>query len=875
MRVSVPLSAPEFAREQLVFEIGPTRPPIRHSALKWGTEHANGALIPPWYEIWLYGGSRRPYYTTMFQNYLKTAVRNLLRHPGHSFINVAGLTLGLAGCLIIFQYVAFEYSFDRFNESASELYRINWTRVQNEGTPLTSASTGWAMGPALAEEVPEVARFVRLHPEYDNAIVSNPALPDKTFEEDRVYYADPDIFGMFSYGLLETESEGVLSPGSVVLSETTARKYFGIEDPMGRIIDVRGWISGSFRVGAIVEDVPANSHLQFDILLPMSDLLQRSGFSDAETGWSWTNFITYVQLHAGSDRSTVEQKFTDVLMRHREDDFRETNTTATVSAQPLLDIHLNDAIRAPMAVMGSYTTVYFFSIIGLVTLLIALVNYVNLATARALSRSREVGVRKVVGAYRGQLATQFLFESAITNGMALVLAVALAITIRPILNSLAGTSLPYSIWMNPGFWAAFLSTFGVATLLAGLYPAFVLSSFKPVEVLKAKGGTFASGALLRRTLVVFQFAVSIVLLVGTIIVFRQIGYMRSLDLGIDLEQILTVPAPRVLPENTDRADAVVTFTQELRRLPAVRETTTSFTVPGRGYAFITTTRKETADPSSAVVISGTFIDSSFARFYGLELAAGEGFSNISATVPEGEPRPVIANETAVHAIGFDTPEDAVGQVLGGDNLLRIVGVFKDFNWSSAHRARENAIFLLGRGEPQVSIRVGTDDLAQTIAAIERVYKQLFPDDPFRYAFADVQFDQQYRNDQRFAALFSIFAGLAISIACLGLFGLASYTAQQRTKEIGVRKVLGASVPGIVAMLSKDFLGLVVVAFILATPVAFVIVQRWLDDFAYQVDLPIWTFALAGVAALGIAFLTICYQSIRAAMADPVKSLRYE
>jgi putative ABC transport system permease protein len=812
---------------------------------------------------------------SMFRNYLIVAFRNLLRHKGYSFINVAGLALGLTCCLLIFQYVIFEYSFDRFNENAQNLYRISWTQVQNEGEPITWPTTAWAVGPALAQEAPEVIRFARLHPEYNTAIVSNPAEPDIVFEEENVYYADPAFLEMFSYPLVQGEPGQALSePGTVLLSRSAARKYFGPEDPMGQVLDVRGWISGSFRVGGIFEDIPANSHLQFSMLLPMVDLLQRSRFSDPSTGWGWNNFITYVQLGADVDLAEAGQNFTDIYLRHRQEEFRQSNTTARVSVQPLLDIHLNDDISAPKAVMGSYRAVYFFTIIGFVTLLIAIVNYVNLATARAINRAREVGVRKTAGANQGQLVTQFLFEAALTNIMAVCLAIVLAVILTPAVNTLAGTSLTNAIWVSPGFWAIFFAAFCAVTLLAGVYPAFVLSSFRPVTVLKGKAGSFTSQTWLRRGLVVLQFAASVVLLVGTAVLYTQLDFMRNMDLGLNLEQALTVPSPRVLPEDIDQAEVVETFAQELRQLPAVRQTATSFTVPGRGYAFTTNIRKAAADPSTEIEVFATYIDTSFASLYGLELIAGNGFRNTSTPLPEGEPRPVMANETTIRALGFDTPEDALGQVLGA-NRFRLVGVFKDFNWSSAHETRENALFLLERGNPQISIKVGTKNLSQTIAAIEHLYKQHFPGDPFRYAFVDEQFEQQYRSDQRFAALFGIFAGLAIAIACLGLYGLASFTAQQRTKEIGVRKVLGASIASIIALLSTDFLKLVGIAFVVAAPLAYLGMERWLEDFAYHIEIGPGIFLFAGGLLLLIAVLTVSYQSVKAALADPVKSLRYE
>lgn len=531
-----------------------------------------------------------------------------------------------------------------------------------------------------------------------------------------------------------------------------------------------------------------------------------------------------------------------------------------------------------MFVTGSYRTVYFFTVIGLVTLLIALVNYVNLATARALDRAREVGVRKVVGAQRGQLVVQFLCESALTNLVAAVLAVVLALLLTPVVNDLAETQLTGALWLSPWFWAAFVVTFGLCTLLAGLYPAFVLSSFKPIAVLKGRTGSFSAQLWLRRGLVVLQFAASVVLIGGTAVVYDQLGYMQRMDLGLRLEQVLTVESPRVLAEGTNREAAMETFVEELRRLPSVQQIATSSSLPGRGFNWNGAgIRRAEDDPAGVIRGVVTYIDTSFAALYGLELVAGEGLHAFTPWPDSNEvPVALILNETAVRTLGYESPQAAVGQSLDlGGYEARIVGVFRDFNWSSAHEARQNIFFGRIDDGRYVSLRVRTDDLSGTVAAVQALYDRLFPGNVFRYAFADEAFYRQYRNDERFATLFTLFAGLAIAIACLGLFGLASFTTQQRTKEIGVRKVLGASVPGLVALLSRDFLKLVVVAVLIASPVAYLLMRRWLEGFAYHVEIGAGLFVLVGVLALLLALLTVAYQSVRAAMIDPARSLRVE
>jgi putative ABC transport system permease protein len=816
----------------------------------------------------------------MFKNYLKTTLRSLARKKGYSAINIAGLTVGLACCLVIFQYVAFEYSFDRFHAHERDLYRLTSVMGRVGEEMGAGAYTSQSMGPALAEGVPEVARFTRLHPEYGGAVVSSPARPERVFEEERAFYVDPAFLEMFTFPLVAGDAS--LAPGTVLVSETAARKYFGEADPLGQVLDWTGEASGAYRVAGVLRDVPATSHLQFDFLLPMADLLRGEGYStEPEGGWSWNNFATYLQLRPGADPAAVERTLTAVFLAHRGETLREQGFRARLEAQPLRDVHLNAEITGPAGpdgvAMGSYRTVYFFTVIGLVTLLIALMNYVNLATARALDRAREVGVRKAVGAQRQQLVVQFLFESALTNLAAAVLAVALASALTPLVNGLADTRLTWALWMNPGFWVAFLVTLVAGTLLAGVYPAFVLSSFRPATALKGTAGSFAGQLWLRRGLVVLQFAASVVLIGGTAVVYDQLGYMRRLDLGLDLEQVLTVRGPRVLPEGADYEAATATFVEELRRIPAVRQAARSSSLPGQGFNWNgASVRKAADDPANAIRGVATYIDTSFASLYGLELVAGDMEAFTSPPDSTEWPWALIPNETAVEALGFASPAEAVGQAIDfGGNDAVVAGVFRDFNWSSAHEERQNVFLGRTDGGEHVSLRVGADDLPGTIAAVQATYARLFPGNVFRYAFVDEEFDRQYRNDERFATLFTLFAGLAIAIACLGLFGLASFTTQQRTKEIGVRKVLGASVAGLVALLAREFLKLVVVAVVIASPVVYVLMQRWLEGFAYHVEIGPGVFLLVGALALLIALLTVAYQSIRAALADPTLSLRGE
>lgn len=814
----------------------------------------------------------------MLNNYFKIAFRNLLGKKGYSAINILGLAIGMTCCLLIFQYVAFEYSFDTFHENQSDIYRVLQTHARpGDELDRGHSFTAQSLAPALAAGVPEITGITRVHA--DNAVVSSGSRPDRVFEEEGILYVDSAFLRIFTYPLSAGNRAHALAPGTVLLSRSAALKYFGKENPEGQVLDITGLTQRSYRVSGVFHDVPAHSHLQFDMLLPMHDLLLSASYhSEPEGGWSWNNFSTYVQLHPNAVRSVVERKMTEVYLAHRGEALERGGWRSALRVQPLRDVHLNaEILGAGNIVTGSYRTVYFFIVIGLITLMIALVNYVNLATARAVNRSREVGVRKVVGAQRAQLVTQFLCESAMTNAAAAVVALVLAALLIPVVNDMAETRLTTALWMTPGFWATSLMTLAGGTLLAGLYPAFVLSSFRPVSMLKGKGGSFAGHLWLRRGLVVFQFAASIVLVAGTVIVYNQLSYMRRMDLGLDLEQVLTVRGPRILPQGADAAGAMTTFIQELRQLPAVRNVAASAALPGQGFNWNgAAIRKATDEPADAIRGVATYIDTSFAALYGLQLVAGKEFADITISDGEDAPWTVIANETAVKSLGFASPADAIDQALDiGGYEARIVGVYKDFNWSSAHQEQQNIVFGATTSGEHISLRLGTNDLPGAIARVKEIYDKLFPGNVFRYAFADEAFDQQYRNDQRFARLFSISAGMAIFIACLGLLGLAAYTAQQRKKEIGMRKVLGATVIHIVGLLSKDFLKLVLAGFFVAVPIAWYSMNRWLENFAYKIEIGVMVFVLAGLVAAVIAVVTVSWQSLKAALANPVDSLRNE
>ncbi len=813
----------------------------------------------------------------MIRNYIKIAYRNLRSKKGFLIINVVGLSIGMTCCLLIFQFVAFEYSFDKFHDNNAQIYRV-LQAFARQGDQLDQghAYTAQALAPAIKESVPEIVTISRVHS--DEAVIVNPEQPAKVFESNSILYVDSGFMKMFNFPMRSGTTSQTVSSGRALISEAAALRYFGTTEAEGKALEVTGAIAKSYTIGGVLRNIPSNSHLEFEILLPVMDLLRGKDYAnEPDGGWSWNNFTTYIQIRPDADVPIVEKKMTEVYLKHVGEMIRKEGGVANVRVQPLNDIHLNSKIEgAGRIVTGSYRTVYFFMVVGIITLIIALVNYINLSTSQAVNRSLEVGVRKVSGAKRLQLMGQFLTESALTNLLAALLAIVFASVLIPTLNDLAGIHLSTVLWTNPGFWIAFSIILVAGTILAGIYPAFVLSSFNPASILKGRGSVMASHHWLRRSLVVLQFAASIILIAGTAIVYNQLNFMKGMDIGLDLEQIVTVRTPRVLPDNTIRRVAMQTFLQRIRTNASVQGAALSSSIPGRGFNWNgASIRKAEDDPTMAIRGVATYVDTTFSKLYGFQVIAGRDFSSIVTSSTENEtPWRVIVNETATKSLGFKTPSEAVDHDLEiGGNRARIMGVVKDFNWSSAHEQRQNIVFGLTVSGQYISIKMATADVPSVMADLQKTYNELFPGNVFTSQFANQAFDEQYRNEQRFAKLFSIAAAMTILITCLGLFGLVAFTAQQRAKEIGMRKVLGATVTSIVGLLSRDFLKLVLIGFVIAVPVTWYSMTKWLENFAYRTEISVTIFIVSGAIAMFVALATVSLQSIKAALANPVKSLR--
>jgi putative ABC transport system permease protein len=793
----------------------------------------------------------------MIKNYLKIAFRNLWRHRVFSFINIMGLTVGMAACFLIFLYIKFELSYDSFHTKADRIYRV----VSDIKTPTEVINAGgpsWAAPPNIKDEFAEVESFVRTTG--DNLLIRK---GDVKFQEENALWADSSLFKIFDFKLLKGNPQTALKePFSVVFSETSAKKYFGDKDPMGQTLLITG--DGlPATVTGVMKDIPENSQIKADMVLSMTTITKQWNKS-LDSQWGNYGAKAYILLKPGTNAKNLQGKFPAFLERRNGTEMKKSQMYATLLLEPLRDVYLRSTRNGSKT--GNINNVYIFAIVAIFILLIACINFVNLTTARSAERAKEVGIRKVVGAAKTQLARQFIGESIIICLIAFMLAVLLSAIFLPSFNQLAGKTISDGIFEHGQYvFYLFLAAIGIG-LLAGIYPAFVLSSFKPVIVLKGRFATGNRGILLRKGLVVAQFSISVALIIGTIVVYNQMNYMRSRDLGFSKDQMM------VMDTNGDPGKEA--FRQAITGIPAVKATAMSSSVPGSGNPGAYSEIENKKGELQIANLDLYYVDFDYINLFKIKMAAGRPFSKDFMT---DTTQAMILNEAAVKMFGYSSPQQAIGRRFkqwGREG--KIIGVTKDFHF----RALQEPIKPLSMriepgGSNLVSVNIAAANLPATIAAIENKWKTLIPNRPFSYFFLDEYFNKQYRGEEKFGKLFLNFAILAIFISCLGLLGLASYSTMQRTKEIGIRKVMGASVKGIINLLSKEFLTLVVLSFFIAMPVAWYFMHAWLKDFAYRTDISWWVFVLAGILALLIAITTVSFQAIKAAIANPVKSLRTE
>ncbi|MBC3789077.1 ABC transporter permease [Spirosoma utsteinense] len=803
----------------------------------------------------------------MLRNYLKIAWRNLVRNRAFSAINIVGLAIGVAACVLILQYVAFELSYDNFHANGDRIYRVRQDRY-NEG----KLSTQWAAG-AQAAGYSFKGAFHEVE-DYVNVLRRGSAVVDykeKSLKVEKVYIASQSFFTVFSYPLMAGNPATALAePNTVVLSESVAQRLFGRENALGKTIQQNR--KEAVKITGVFKDFPANTHLQPDYIIPHATFVSQAGpDNNPNTAWQWDGALSYLLLRPGVNPRALEAKFPALVDKLAGAEHRKYRSAAVYLLQPLRDIHLYSHFMMEAEPNGDGKTVYLLLAIAFFIVLIAWVNYINLATARAISRAKEVGVRKAVGSLRGQLIGQFMTESVLLNALAVVLALLLVALTLPTFNELSGQQLSASLLYNRLFWLPLTGLFVVGSFFSGLYPAFVLSGFKPVAVLKGKVSTSRQGINLRKSLVVFQFAASLFLLVGTLAVFQQISFMRKQSLGINIDQTLVLNPPIVTNDSTFMRQ-LAAFKEELLRQSTIRSVVVSSIVPGQGSDFNAGgIRLKGVDENKGKQYRIMGIDHDFIKAYDLKLLAGRNFSKEFGS----DPKAVVFNKIAIQQLGFADPAQAIGKQIDfwGD-IFTIVGVTDNFHQQSLRDAYDPLILVLKPDERGFfSIKLNTSDLTKQIAGIRAEWNRFFPGNPFEYSFLDERFDNQYRADQRFGQVFGFFTLLAILVACLGLFGLASFTTAQRTKEIGVRKVLGASVGSIVQLLYQEFAVLILVAFVIATPLSWYAVTRWLQGYAFRTDLPWWLFVIPFLLVLLIALLTVSFQSVKAALMNPVKSLR--
>ncbi|GAB3954361.1 ABC transporter permease [Spirosoma harenae] len=812
-----------------------------------------------------------PALTTMLRNYIKIAFRSLAKNRVYSIINIAGLALGMATFVLIAEYVSFERSVDGFHQNLPNLYRI---LIDNNQQTYPQLPPG--VGPLAKAQFGEVQDFCRIANGVSDGIVTATGGADqKSFRETSTAYVDGNFFSLFSFALADGSASSLKQPNVVAISETAARKYFEDGRTVGQVLTLNNQFGQqAFTVGAVFRDFPANSDFRVDMLFSLQTLANPAGLN----GNDWArldnldnNFIdTYLLVRPQTDYLSLETKFNNLKKKLKPED------KDLIRLQPVRNMHLARSLGDYYQTNGSLRFVYLLAGIGLLILVIAWFNYINLSTAGALQRAKEVGVRKTVGAGVGQLITQFLSESLLLNLLGLGLAFGLVALLQQPFNELTGRALSVDVLLHGQSWTFAIGLLLAGTLLSGGYVAFVLTKFRPVQVLKGAISRVGQGVLLRQSLVVFQFSVSIALVVATVVMLQQLHYMQTQDLSMKLDQLLVVRGPDVGKDSTFKTRSVA-FRQSVAQLASVQAFCTSGSVPGNWYNFnadgITRLNPQPADGQKSYAIVNA--DHRFLSTYGIKLVAGQ---NVSAT--ECDKRwenvsQVMINERAVEQLGFLSPDAAVGQKIKWGRELEIVGVVKNYHHQSLKQAIEPIIFIPQTSVYYTTVRLTTDQLPAKIAELERLYNQYFPGNPFDYFFVDERYNEQYKSEQQSERIFTIASMLAIFIACLGLFGLATYMTEQRTKEIGVRKVLGASVASIVTLLSKDFLKPVLIAIVIASPIAWWAMHQWLQDFAYKIDIVWWVFGLAGLLAVGIALATVSFQSIRAALMNPVKSLRSE
>jgi putative ABC transport system permease protein len=810
----------------------------------------------------------------MFKNNIITTIRNLIKQKGYSFINIIGLAIGVASALMILLYVQEELSYDRFHENADQIHRI-YIDGKIAGDEIIGAISCAPIGATMMKDYPEVVNSTRLFTFGGEPIIR---FEDKNFVVEKFYYADSTFFDVFTVEFLRGDPKTALNRvNTLVLTEEIAERLFGKDDPLGKSLKV-GNDGEDFEITGVVRGFPKNSHFSFNILGSLITIPQLAN----STMWIGNNSYTYILLQEGTSYKDLEAKMPEMVAKYAGpqmqmfsnatwEEFLEGGNKYGYKLQPLKDIHLRSDLEYEIEPQGNITTIYIFSIIAFFLIIIASINFMNLATARSAGRAREVGIKKVVGSYKSQLVRQFLFESILLSFISLLVALLLVELLLPNFNNFTGRDL--ALFRN-GEWSflPYIIALGLFVgLLAGSYPAFYLASFRPVKVLKGSIQTGMKGGYLRSILVIFQFTIAIFLIVSTVVVYRQLQYVQKKDLGYEKENLLVIDRAYAL---RDQRNA---FKDELLTNPAIKMVSQTNNLPSYIHGN-TAYRPEGAGPDEIRATNLYFTDENFQKTMGIELLKGRWFSK---DIP-GDSTAVVLNEAAVKAYGFEDPVGKNIMRVGGnpdstDLKLTIIGVVKDFNYESLHQSIKPLIIEFNRNRfaSYFIARIHPDNYQGALAFIEEKWNSIVPDQPMEYGFLDDTLSTNYKDDRNAGILYALFAILAIFVSSLGLLGLASFTAEQRTKEIGIRKVVGASVPLIMRLLSREVVWLVIISSVIAWPLAYFFMKNWLQNFAFSVNLGVVIFFLASVFTLAIAILTTGFQAYRAATSNPANTLRYE
>lgn len=807
----------------------------------------------------------------MIRNYIAVAWRNLLKYKAISFIMIFGLASSTAAFLLIAQYVFSEFSYDDFHTNADNIYRIRLDDYKQDILTNSSVISYHAEAPAIKEAFPEVENFVRLH-RADGMISYRKATGELvSHHENKAFYADSSLFSVFSFQLLKGDANLVLRrPESVVISETMAHKYFGQENPIGKALHLNSdWQGGDYIVEGVFADIPANSHIHFDFVFSIQNLLKNQQFANG--GWYWTNFYTYLLLRPGTSPIALEGRLSGIIEKHIGKQLKKYRIRQTFVLQPVATIHLYSQTASEVEANGKIVIVYVLIFVAILILAIGWLNYINLSTARGIERAKEVGIRKALGSEKRQLIQLFFVESLGINLLSMLIGVGLFLLARIIFSDWIQPNSGFSMRQEPLFWIVSLAVVCLGFFLSGLYPAFILSSFKPISILKGYLPKQAGGESFRKALVVFQFTVSIFLIIATLVINQQLNFMQKQDLGMNINQKLIVKAPKVLRTDSFTND-IRFFKDRMLAHTSVQHVTASSEVPGQEIFWTDEWQRFHDATADYQLCSMLAVDEDFIPTYKINLLAGRNFNKELILDNES----VIINVSALKAFGFTIPEQALNQEIGNEQPKKIIGVVNDFHQQSLKTANRPIVFQhIPWNSSFLTIALRSNNIRQSISMLQKTYQEAFPGNAFEFFFLDDHFQKQYESDRRVAILFSWFSIVAICIACLGLLGLAMFTAKNRTKEIGIRKVLGANAGSVVMLLSRDFLKPVGLAILLASPLAFSAMKWWLQDFAYKTEIAWWTFVVAGGLAIGIALVTVSFQSVRAALKNPVKSLRGE